>query len=182
MRIGSVQILTAFLSTVCLVATGCSDNVAKPGPNEFSVIPGKALSQPGDVPADVAALPTPTPGAPNRVSQAPQQDAIAALGGSPRTRDGAGIPARDQSLIEVVSRHGIDPGIRSELATADARLRAEHRPRILNRLFGTNVYFDIYENQSLDPYDERDRLRTAGIATPAAPPESERRRGLVFEN
>jgi hypothetical protein len=37
-------------------------------------------------------------------------------------------------------------------------------------MFGVNVYFDAYEDQSLDQQAELERLRRLGVRTPAAPP------------
>ena len=52
------------------------------GPDEFAVLPPKAL----ELPADLTSLPAPTPGASNLTDQHPMDDAIVALGGTPRVK------------------------------------------------------------------------------------------------
>jgi hypothetical protein len=52
------------------------------GPDEFAVLPTAPL----EMPENLASLPEPTPGAPNRVDPDPEADAIAALGGNASAR------------------------------------------------------------------------------------------------
>jgi hypothetical protein len=54
--------------------------------------------------------------------------------------------------------------------------RSRNTGLFLERLFNTNVYFSAYREMSLDRYAELERLRRAGVRTPAAPPE-----GIVIE-
>ncbi|RMD46703.1 MAG: DUF3035 domain-containing protein [Alphaproteobacteria bacterium] len=133
-------------------------------PDEFLVLPYKKL----EMPRDLAALPEPTPGARNRADRVPEEEVAGALGG--RLRDRPGLPAADRPLVAAVSRYGVDPAIRTRLAEEDYQWRVEHRGRILERLFGTNVYYDAYRPMTLDSYAELRRLRHLGIRTPAAPP------------
>ena len=136
------------------------------GPDEFSVLPTKPL----EIPEDVAALPTPTPGGSNRTDPTPEFDVAEALGGnaailSRRSNDGA--------LLAHAGRFGVSPDIRATLAAEDAQFRSENEGLFLERLFDVNVYFRAYEFMELDQYAELERLRRAGIRTPAVPPVEE---------
>lgn len=138
-------------------------------PDEFSVLP----TQPLQAPSDFRALPTPTPGAPNLVDTDPRADAARALGGRPQPATGA-LPAADSALLARAGRFGTDPAIREQLAAEDAQLRQRRRGRPLERLFGTNVYGQAYQDQLLDRHAEFRRWRNAGARTPSAPPPPER--------
>lgn len=134
-----------------------------PGPDEFGILPNKPLAQP----ANFAELPAPTPGGANRSDQTPLSDAVVALGGRP---GGATAGVQGPQLIGHAARFGVDPTIRSTLAQEDLAFRQRNDGRLLERLFGTNIYFSAYERLSLDQYAELERLRRRGIRTPAAPP------------
>ncbi len=134
------------------------------GPDEFAVLPTKPL----EMPEDLAALPDPTPGGTNRTDPTPEFDVAEALGGnaavlSRRSSDGA--------LLAHATRFGVSPNIRATLAEEDARFRSNNRGRVLERLFDVNVYFRAYEFMELDQYAELERMRRAGIRTPAVPPD-----------
>ncbi|MEM7472798.1 MAG: DUF3035 domain-containing protein [Pseudomonadota bacterium] len=131
------------------------------GPDEFAIQPNKPLSQP----EDYASLPQPTPGGSNRADASPLADATIALGGDPN----GGI--RDGGLVNYVTRYGLIPGIREQLAKEDLQFRRDNDGRVLERLFNVNVYFEAYESQSLDQYRELERLRRLGVRTVSAPPE-----------
>ena len=136
------------------------------GPDEFSVLPTKPL----EMPEDMAALPPPTPGGANRTDQTPEIDVAAALGGN------AGVLSRrssDGALLAHATRFGVSPGIRATLAAEDEQFRSENQGLFLERLFNVNVYFRAYEFMELDQYAELERLRRAGIRTPAVPPDPE---------
>ena len=136
-------------------------------PEEFGIIPAKPLQQP----ETFAELPTPTPGGSNRTDQTPLKDAVAVLGGSPSRLDPQpGIGAGDQALVSRVSRFGVTPGIREELAEEDQRLR-ERRSLFNWRLVPEDTYNRIYRNQTLDPYASLESARRGGALTPSAPPE-----------
>lgn len=135
------------------------------GPDEFAIVPNKPLQSP----PDFAALPAPTPGAGNLTDPTPEADAVAALGGSPAAvRRGGGV--RDPGLVDYVTRFGVQPGIRQDLAAADLEYRRRHRGLLFERMFSMNTYFNAYEPYSLDQYQELERFRAAGVRTPAAPP------------
>ncbi|MEM9971809.1 MAG: DUF3035 domain-containing protein, partial [Pseudomonadota bacterium] len=133
------------------------------GPDEFSVLPRKPLQ----MPSDMAALPDPTPGGSNLTDPTPEADAIVALGGRP----GAVSQAGDRQLLAHAGRFGTPPNIRAVTAAEDLAFRRANNARFLERLAGTNVYFRSYSSQTLDSYAELERLRRAGIRTPAAPPQ-----------
>lgn len=131
------------------------------GPDEFSIIPNKPLT----LPEDLAALPAPNPGGGNRTAATPEEDVIVALGGNPA----GGI--QDGGLVSYVSRFGVSPAIRTELAREDLEFRRQNDGRVLERLFNVNVYFKAYRSQQLDQYAELERMRRLGVRTPSAPPE-----------
>jgi hypothetical protein len=133
------------------------------GPDEFAILPPKALENP----TDMTALPEPTPGGGNRTDQTPQADAIAALGGKPGAGGGT---AGDGALITYASRAGVTPDIRAELAQEDLQFRQNNQGRPLERLLGVPTYFRVYGGNALNTYDELARWRAAGVATPTAPP------------
>lgn len=139
---------------------------ATSGPDEFAILPTRPL----EMPRDLATLPEPTPGAPNRVDRQPRADAVAALGGNPRLLDSGVIPAADQGLVATVSRYGVADGIRETLAAEDLEFRRNNRGRLLERMFNVNTYFRAYGAVTLDQYAELERMRRAGVRTPAAPP------------
>lgn len=165
--------LTLGATLIALAACGGGDprlmNIrnTESGPDEFSILP----TNPIVIPENLAELPLPTPGGVNRTDPDPEGDAIRALGGNPeRATRMAG------DLGGYAARFGVSPDIREVLATEDLEFRRQNNGRLLERVFNTNVYFRAYSEMSLDRYAELDRLRRAGVRTPAAPPE-----GLVRE-
>lgn len=134
------------------------------GPDEFAILPTKPL----EMPKDFASLPTPEPGAANRVDVDPLGDAVVALGGRP----GAG--SGDAALVAAAGRHGISGNIRAELAQDDAEFRKRQRPRLLERLFGTSTYHRAYSRQATDADAELERWRRAERRTPSATPPGAR--------
>ena len=81
----------AMLKDALLTVAGCGAWRDKPpqlmnlrsstaGPDEFSIVPPKAL----EMPEDLAALPEPTPGGENHTDPRPKDEAVLALGGTPR--------------------------------------------------------------------------------------------------
>ncbi|KIT15477.1 DUF3035 domain-containing protein [Jannaschia aquimarina] len=134
-------------------------------PDEFSILPTKPLQQP----PSYRELPPPMPGGNSRTDPTPNADAVAALGGNAARGVGA-----DAALIGTVTRYGIAENIRGQLAAEDLDYRRRNDGRLLERLFNVNVYFDAYEPLSLDQYAELERLRRAGVRTPAAPPDPAR--------
>jgi hypothetical protein len=131
------------------------------GPDEFLVVPNKPL----EMPEDLAALPTPTPGGSNLAGPTPQADIFAALGGNASAAAGG-----SGGLLAYAGRFGTAGNIRAELAVADLEFRRANNGRLLERLFNVPVYFDAYAPFALDQRAETERFRRAGVRTPAAPP------------
>ncbi|MHA3913265.1 DUF3035 domain-containing protein [Halovulum sp. GXIMD14793] len=166
-----------FLIPLCATAalTACGNNgddrplidrvglTSVQAPDEFAVLPQKPL----ELPEDLAALPAPTPGAPNRTDLTPEADALVALTGRP-TR--AAASGSDNALISAAARNGIDPSIRGTLATEDRVFRKNNRGRLLERLFGRSNDLIIYRPVILDAREELLRLRARGVKVPAMPP------------
>ncbi|ABD56961.1 DUF3035 domain-containing protein [Jannaschia sp. CCS1] len=156
------------LITATLGLTACSQGTptlmnlrnTESGPDEFAIVPTSELELP-----PTTALPQPTLGGTNRADPTPEADAIAALGGNiERANRNAG------GLLNHASRFGVASDIRGTLAAEDLAFRGNNGGRVLERLFGTNVYFRAYREQALDRYAELDRLRRSGVQTPSAPP------------
>lgn len=135
------------------------------GPDEFQVQPMGALI----LPNDVVNLPQPTPGGSNLSDPTPNADAVAVLGGNPNALIPNGIPSGDGALVAAASRNGVDPVIRQTLATEDEAFR--NRQTRFGFFRGRDRYFRAYSRQALNAYSELERFRTAGIATPSAPPQ-----------
>ncbi len=164
----------AFAALAMLGLAACSGGSDEPrlmnlrstteGPDEFAIIPPKPL----EMPEDLAALPEPTPGGSNRTDPTPEADAIVALGGRPGAA--TGVPAGDAGLVNHASRNGVSGTIRQDLAVADLEHRRRNEGRLLQRLFGTNVYYQAYDDQQLDQHSELERWRRAGAQNVSAPP------------
>jgi hypothetical protein len=137
------------------------------GPDEFAILPTKPL----EMPESLAALPEPAPGGVNRTDPQPQADAVAALGGNPAALGRTGVPASEGGIVSHAARFGVSPGIREQLAAEDLEFRRRNDGRLLERLFGVNVYYRAYRVMALDRYAELERWRRAGARTPGAPPD-----------
>ncbi|MCH2067236.1 DUF3035 domain-containing protein [Shimia sp.] len=137
------------------------------GPDEFTIMPAKELTQP----KDYAALPTPTPGGVNRTDQDPLGDAVAALGGSAAARSpyNTGIPASDGNLVNYSSRLGRDANIRATVLAEDEEFRRKRGRGTWLRISKKGLYEDVYKRQALDYRDEWWKWKRAGARTPAAP-------------
>ncbi len=175
------RIRTGIMAGLALaMLAGCASRDGEPilmhaaqahrGPDEFAILPTRPLQ----APPDYRSLPEPTPGGRNLVDPDPHADAYAALGGrAPAV--GAGVPAADGALLAHAGRHGVQPDIREQLAAEDLRFRQRYRGRVLERLFGVNVYHRTYRRQQgLDNDAELERWRVGGRRTPAAPPAGTR--------
>ncbi len=182
--------IVAVIAALMLVS-GCGNNqggfFGREGPNEFSVVPTEQLERPEDLPQQVAELPRPVPGSTNRVDMSPVADIASALGGTGRGQRDTGVPAGDQRFVNAATRLGSDADIRRELSAADRAFRNEHRARPLEIALGTNVYYRIYRDVTLDAYAELGRLRNAGVNTPVAPPQRDEESSgdnspFVFQN
>lgn len=160
---------SAVLAGLVLTLAACNGTVpqlmnlrnTENGPDEFAVLP----TQPLQMPDNLGALPEPTPGAQSLADPDPEAAAIAALGGDVRR----GVSGGD--IVTYASRFGVSDDIRGVLAAEDEQFRRRNDGRILERMFGTTIYFEAYSRQALDQYAEFERLRRAGIRTPAAPPQ-----------
>lgn len=134
------------------------------GPDEFAILPPKAL----EMPKNLTDLPAPAPGEASLTDPTPESDAIVALGGRPDKS--AGVPRADNGLLTHASRFGRTAGIRDELAASDLEFRSANNGRILERLLSVSVYYRAYKPQSLDQQAELQRWRRAGVRTVSAPP------------
>ncbi len=137
------------------------------GPDEFSIMPAKELTQP----TDYAALPAPTPGGVNRTDQDPLGDAVAALGGSAAARNpyNTGIPASDGTLVNYTSRMGREADIRAKVWEDDEAYRKSRGRFTSIRISKKGLYEDVYKRQALDYRSEWWKWKRAGARTPAAP-------------
>ncbi|SEP96644.1 DUF3035 domain-containing protein [Thalassovita taeanensis] len=166
----------ALILIACVVLSACSGDGRdirlrdmrsfSDGPDEFSILPNKAL----EAPADYAALPVPTPGGTNLTDRNPLGDAVAALGGKPSALIASGVPASDAALVSHASRSGVSADIRPTLVVEDEEFRRRKSRFTRIRLVRVDRYNDVYKRQSLDAHDEVDRFRRVGITTPSAPP------------
>ena len=117
--------------TLAFGVAGCSDiglrHLEAPGdgPDEFSVMPVKPLTQP----KDYQFLPAPTPGGGNLTDPNPKADAVVALGGNAAALNtGTAIPSSDAALVTASSRYGVPANTRQVVDTEDAEFRSEARP------------------------------------------------------
>ena len=173
MRAGYGRAVIAVAAMVTLAACG-GDRAPQlmnlrsgQGPDEFAIVPPKAL----EMPQSLSDLPEPTPGGYNRTDQNPEADAAVALGGKPTAA--GGIPAGDSALYAHAARFGVDGGIRATLASEDLKWRRDNDGRPLERLFNVNVYYKAYRKQSLNQQAELQRWRKLGVKTPSAPPRQD---------
>jgi len=146
------------------------------GPDEFAVLPTKELV----MPEDYEMLPEPTLDAKNRADIIPQHDAVAALGGKSEQLDSPLIGSGEQALIVAVSRFGVSPDIRTNLAAEDETYRKKNRARFYERwIYSDQAYLKRFKGETLEAYDELNRLRAMGVRTPTAP-SSEGTRKLLL--
>ncbi|NHB75744.1 DUF3035 domain-containing protein [Rhodobacter calidifons] len=170
MRAGQGRAIIAVATMISLAACGDKGDPqlmnlrSGPGPDEFAIVPPKPL----EMPKNLADLPEPTPGGPNRTDRDPEAEAVVALGGRPSAA--GGIPAADSALYAHAARFGVDGGIRATLASEDLQWRRDNSGRILERLFNVNVYYKAYRKQRLDQQAELARWRALGVRNPSAPP------------
>lgn len=171
MQAGKGAVAVAMAAMLALTACG-GDKVpnlmnlrsSTNGPDEFGILPPKAL----ELPEDLTALPEPTLGGINRTDPTPNADAIVALGGNPSAA--GGIPAGDGAIVRYASRAGTSADIRETLAAEDLDYRRKNDGRLLERIFNVNVYFKAYRKQSLDQQADLQKWRKRGLRTPSAPP------------
>ncbi|WP_424831821.1 DUF3035 domain-containing protein [Ruegeria sp.] len=159
--------------TLAAAVAGCSDIGLRnlqppgPGPDEFSVLPVKPLTQP----QDYAFLPAPTPGGGNLTDPTPQADAVIALGGSSAALNpNTAIPSSDGALVTASSRYGVPSNTREVTAQEDAEFRKRKARFTRLRLFPVDRYSQAYKRQALDADAQNEAARRQGIETPSAPP------------
>ncbi|WP_170772786.1 DUF3035 domain-containing protein [Ruegeria lacuscaerulensis] len=162
--------------TLAFTVAGCSDiglrhlQAPGPGPDEFSVLPVKPLTQP----EDYQFLPAPTPGAGNLTDPTPKGDAIAALGGNPDALNpNTAIPAADGALVTASSRYGVTENARQVVDAEDAEFRRKQSRFTRLRLFNVDRYSQVYKRWALDSSQVNEQARQAGVETPSAPPPGE---------
>ena len=164
----------ALLSLIPLALAACSNQGLRDirstsaGPDEFMIQPVKPLEQP----ENLSSLPTPTPGQANLTDRSAIAEGMAAFGGRLDTSDG--IPASDAALVQQASRLGVQPGIRSTLAEADAEFRKRKGRFTQFRIVPVDRYSQAYKRQQLDAHAEAERWRKAGARTPSYPPQNTR--------
>lgn len=157
------------LLALALLLGGCQEGGVAGGlrsagvagkPDEFMVLPTRPL----EMPSDLASLPPPTPGQPNRVDSRPHAEAIAGLTGRP------GVPGNADGSALVAAAGPRDPAVRGELAAEDAEWRRTHRGRLLERMIIRDPDVVVYGPMVLDAPITFDVMRGAGVAVPAASP------------
>ncbi|WP_298934461.1 DUF3035 domain-containing protein [uncultured Ruegeria sp.] len=162
--------------TVAAAVAGCSNpglrDLEPPGqgPDEFSVLPVKPLTEP----QDYAFLPAPTPGAGNLTDPNPNADAVAALGGNPAALNpNTSVPTSDAALVTASSRYGVPANTRQVVQEEDDAFRKRRGRWTGLRLFPVDRYAQVYERQSIDPFQETEAARGVGLETPSSPPANE---------
>lgn len=162
---GTVLLTAVLTLSACSSTQGDKTDLmrlrATDGPDEFAILPPKAL----EMPKDLASLPIPTPGGANLTDPRPLDDAITALGGKPNGG------TTDAGLAAYAGRMGTDPSIRRDLAAKDLEFRQKNKGRFLERLFGLSSYNRVYKAQQLNQQAELDFWRAQGLKTPSAPPK-----------
>ena len=156
-----------------LAIAGCSDiglrNLEPPGdgPDEFSVLPVKPLTQP----EDYAFLPAPTPGGANLTDPNPRAEAVVALGGSESALNpNTGVPSGDAALVTASSRYGVAANTRQVVNQEDAEFRKRKGRLTRLRLFPVDRYAQVYEREAINADAVNETARSRGIETPSSPP------------
>ncbi len=166
--------LGAAAAVAVLALAGCGDPDSpmlmhaaseERGPDEFGIVPTRPLEMPDRTDA------LPEPGGSNRADPQPRADVAAALGGSRTAALSSAIPAADGALVTRAARFGTNPAIRDQLAAEDLEFRRANRGRLLERMFGVNVYHRNYRVMALDRHAELERWRARGVRPPGAPPD-----------
>ena len=139
------------------------------GPDDLATVPTRPLEYPDPT---IALLP-PIKDGPSRADAVPKEDAILALGGTV-SREQVNWASADPELAVYSTRFGYNPTIRRNIDAEDLEFRRNNDGLLLERVFEVNLYFNVYRPQSLDPYDELQKLRRANVRTPAAPPDPRR--------
>ncbi|MEX0327392.1 MAG: DUF3035 domain-containing protein [Ruegeria sp.] len=159
--------------TLAAAVAGCSNPGLRdlqppgPGPDEFSVLPVKPLTQP----KDYAFLPAPTPGGGNLTDPTPKADAVVALGGNEAALNpNTAVPSSDAALVTASSRYGVPANTRQVVEEDDTAFRKRRGRWTGLRLFPVDRYAQVYERQSIDPFSATEAARQRGLETPSSPP------------
>lgn len=161
----------AILAMIPLLLGACANKglrdlqPSSDGPDEFMVQPSKPL----EAPTSYSELPTPTPGQANLTDRSALNEGVTAFGGRPEAANG-GIPARDGALVQHVSRMGVAPDIRADLAEKDEKFRKRKARFTQFRIVPVDRYNQAYRGQALEADKEAARWRRAGARTPSSPP------------
>ena len=131
-------------------------------PDEFMVLPTRPL----EMPQNFTALPPPKPGTVNRVDYQPHVEAIAGLTGAP------GPAGNADGAVLVAEAGPRQPGIRQQLAIEDIEWQNTHHGLLIPRLIAKDKATVTYQPMILDSAAEYERLRSAGIEQPPAPPSA----------
>lgn len=163
-----------FALTLAALAAGCSDiglrNLEPPGagPDEFSVLPVKPLTEP----KDYQFLPAPTPGGANLTDPNPKADAVVALGGNAAALNpNTSVPSSDAALVTASSRYGVPANTRQTVNQEDADFRDRQSRWTRLRLFKIDRYAEVYKRDAIDPYQQTEAFRRRGYETPSSPPD-----------
>jgi hypothetical protein len=164
MRKAALPLIAAVLIAGCGSSGREAIGLRVPPPDEFLVVSRKPFA----VPADLTALPPPSPGAPSRVDPDPVAQAQAALAGRPVEAAGAAPSAGEASLLAASGAAAADPDIRRTLV---AEAPAPERRFGLDSLFGFPIdqTGGAESGERVDATAEAARLRAQGVAAPVAP-------------
>ena len=161
----------ALVSGACGSGEGFRQSVglSVPPPDEFLVV----AREPLQMPPSLDRLPPPQPGAPSLVEPNPQARARQALAGQAAAPAATAAQPSMSELALVASAGPGDPAIRDTL-------RAEETARPTVRRFGLDSFLGFRIQQdpaaganAVDPREEAERLRAAGLPVPTAPPAPE---------
>ncbi|MEM8741052.1 MAG: DUF3035 domain-containing protein [Pseudomonadota bacterium] len=155
-----------------------SVGLRQPPPDEFLVVERRPL----EMPPDIAALPRPDPDGINRVDPQPREEVTSLLSGDstvPARQETGPLSPGEQALLAQSNVEAADPAIRASLAEEDRALTEDDQRYGLRTFFGRRT-FDPYREEVLDPFEETQRLRAAGVQTPAAPPKTQEEPGRIF--
>ncbi len=135
-------------------------------PDEFAVVVYNRITTPDRT----TTLPEPGTSQ-SRARQDPEAIVDRVLGGQSASRRDARTPAADAGLLSHMATRGIHDDIRRITAQEDLRIRRANPGRLLERVFRTDIYYRAYEDMTLDPAIETERLLSSGYRVLAPPPD-----------
>ena len=150
------------LIVVTVLSVSACTGGNKKGPDEFGVMPTKALKYP----SNMTELPEPNLAGKNLADKQPLDDVINALGGDANYQKNTQIRNSEKALLKVVGRFGITPDIRTITAIEDVSFREKNKGKVLERLISGNIYQIRYRSERLDSLLEAKRLVALGVRTP----------------